>query len=159
MGKGYGALFSLVWQRKFLKMKSKMNKVAIATSITMNPWVDVINLAHIKIIFAMCHKDFFMSQIFWKTTSYTQRKRKPFVGCKRKLCVQVFAFGLVYRTTNLTQWKWKPFFLWKFINYTFLRIASWNEYVYNLMLKTHGHLSSGCGLFYLSWGCATYYLL
>jgi hypothetical protein len=52
-----------------------------------------------------------MSQMFWKTTSYTQRKWKPFVGCKRKLCVQIFASILVNRTTNLTQWKWKPFFM------------------------------------------------
>jgi hypothetical protein len=95
MGKGHGALFSLVWRRKFLKMKSKMTKVAIATSTTMNPWMGVINLAHIKTIFAMCHKGCFMSQMFWETTSYTQRKRKPFVGAnKNYVCKFCFSSGL-----------------------------------------------------------------
>lgn len=107
-GKGRGAIFSFMWQKQFLKMKSKMTKVAIAISTTINPWVGVTNLAHIQTIFSMVTKVFAFSNVLKNYKLYT-RKMETFCSVQVKtiyLC-SVFASQVVWRTTKFTQWKWK----------------------------------------------------
>jgi hypothetical protein len=45
-------------------MECKMIKVAIPTTTTINPWVCVNNLTHIKTIFAMWHMGFCFLKCF-----------------------------------------------------------------------------------------------